>query len=245
MLYFHFFSLTSASEHEPEENQLKSMKLFFCGYHCHNEDLERTLVNIDLIKADDNPEDYCKWKGVGCDTQKHMTKLLLGYTGFTSGNIKWLPSTIQELHFDAVGFDPSPSHLETRFLPRELLTLHINNCAYVGEVELRTLPQHLSSANLSLNRFQGTVRLTRLPLRLRTLIMCYNSLRTVVVQNSLLPKGFISASFEQAKKVKFVSLSDEVADCRVTGKYTGTDSCLFEMRDEIEDFDDDRFRRLT
>ena len=165
----------------------------------------------------------CTWRGVECRGGL-VTSVVMPHCKL-SLSIMYLPATVQFFHYRQHMIDGTYS---VRYFPRDLRYMYIR-FAYAffphekmddGVFDTCYLPQYSEEIHVCLNmQSWHTVSITTLPPNLRLLHLgSSRCIRSVVVNNSMLPPGLLDVSILKEKKnenIAISSLNHDQADPRI------------------------------
>ena len=118
--------------------------------------------------------------------------------------LEWFPPCLQTIHIDS---QTTSQSLETRKLPRRLVSLRIMRCDLSGTVDFQTLPHRLKEVNLTANNMEGTLWLTMLPPFLAQLDVSGNKFSTIALVNMYIPDSLREVNIRQTRKeTKIIAL---------------------------------------
>ncbi|KNH05781.1 hypothetical protein XU18_2127 [Perkinsela sp. CCAP 1560/4] len=169
---------------------------------------------IAILTEDAQHGNYCEaWHGVKC-TNGIVTEVR--YRRFAHGNfnIHALPPSTQVIWIFQCRQTFS---IDTRLLPRELVTLTLSSNKIHGRIDLTTLPSRLRKAHLWGNKLSGPIDLRELPSTLLVIELRRNKIKQHTVLYDNLPMNIttISLSYPEVGEIHSVKPSRAVANKRL------------------------------
>ena len=175
-------------------------------------------TEIDGLIADLSPE----YKEIALRSISYagdgLMSAILIRSGRFHGNLRlhMLPSTTRNVYMQMCG---QPYPIETRLLPRALVSFDMAHNALFGSLNLQTLPEKLKDFSVQGNKITGPIMLDSLPRTLKSLNLSANAIREETVLYKNLPQSLrlVNLRGNKIKEVKDIGEKDaQIKDIRIS-----------------------------